>query len=197
VADVRRLYRRAMQRLTSALAVLGLTACGLAEPTTSPRTAAVSTWTDPNGLYSIDVTSPPVPRDVQELNGVGTINFKVYSIDDPPYSSRVTAFAYPGSSLAFDAEGELEHASGKAVARMGGQVTGREPVSLPGMIGLDLRFSVTSDDGGEGRGIARMLIAPAPNPKRYHAFCLAPKGADFAPCERFIQSLHPLSHAAT
>ena len=152
-------------------------------PTTRP-------WADPEGRFVVDLPGAPVPRRVQEITAVGTVNFTVYGDTAEPYVYRVTAFVYPvGPTTAFDAAGELRHASGRGVARMGGVMESEAPVAVDGITGLETRFSLTSPDGERAVGVQRMFIGSPPT--RYHAFCIAPAHADPAPCDAFVASLRP------
>lgn len=180
---------RASQLFIGLVAAFTLAASGCGGP------PAVSSppkpWSDPDGRFTIDVTGTPVPRAVQEITFIGTVNFKVYAIDDEIHY-RVSAFAYPWEKgQPFDLRGELWHASGKAVARMGGKPDRDDDVTVDGIQGKDIHFSFTTPDGFAGHGVQRMLIREEP-PARYHAFCIAPLDVDLAPCEAFLRSFHPI-----
>ena len=174
--------------LLAALSALSITACASAPPRAA--SAPPKAWTDPDGRFTVDLSGTPRPRDVQELTFIGTVSFKVYAVDTD-FSYRVSAFAYPwAQGQPFDRAGELAHASGRAIARMGGKPDREQPVVVDGVDGKDIYFSFTTHDGIPGRGLQRMLISEAP-PMRYHAFCIGPVDADLAPCEAFIRSFHP------
>ncbi|MBX3192815.1 MAG: hypothetical protein KF819_37875 [Labilithrix sp.] len=180
--------------LGSSLASLVLAGCTpVADPSSAAGGAALgpaTPWSDPDGRFTVDLAGAPKPRDAQEITAVGTVNYKVYGLDAEPYSFRVAAFAYPTlSGHPLDVAGELGHASGRAVARMRGTVEREADVTVDGVPGKDLYFTVTAPNGTRGRGVHRMLIASPPT--RYQAFCLAPASVDFAPCEAFVASLHP------
>ena len=158
-----------------------------------PRVASPPTsrpWSDPEGRFVIDLPGAPVARRVQEITAIGTVNFTVYGVNAEPYAFRVTAFAYPaGPDTAFDAAGEILHASRRGIARMRGTVESEAPVIVDGVAGLETHFSITSPEGERGVGVQRMFVGSPPT--RYHAFCLAPASADPAPCIAFVASLRP------
>lgn len=177
---------------TAGLGWLLLAATGCAQ-NAQPNHPTSRPWSDPDHLYTVGVAREPTPRDVQELNGIGTINYKVYKIEAEPYTYRVAALVYPGPipGMAFDPQDELGHASGKSVARMRGTIASdQNVVENAELFGKDLIFSV-EDGGHRGRGILRVFITRARPFVRFEALCIAPADADFEPCTAFVRSLHP------
>lgn len=172
---------------------LFVVACAPLPPASAPK---LSPWTAPDHRYRVDLPGQPVPRDVQEINGTGAIDFKVYAIDAEPYVYRVAALPYVGPiqpfEAAFDPKAELSHSSGKNIARMGGTVEREEPVTTDDRhLGRDTTFYVESE-GRRARGILRALITRSKPFVRYEALCIAPVDAEFGPCTTFVQSLRPL-----
>jgi hypothetical protein len=168
-------------------------ACTPLQPAASPK---LSSWTSPDRRYQVDLPGQPVPRDVQEINGTGTIDFKVYGTEAEPYVFRVAALPYVGPierfEASFDPKEELWHSSGKKVARMGGTVEKEEAVATDdGHLGRDVTFLV-EDEGHRGRGVLRAFITRKKPFVRYEALCIAPVDVDFAPCTSFVQSFRPL-----
>jgi len=181
-----------VKRLQWLIAVPLAAACMPSGTSTVPR--RTTPWSDPEHRLTVFFPGEPTPRAAQELNGMGTINYQVYAFDDAEHNAsyRACAFHYPDAVpglTSFDPAGELEHASGVQVARMGGDVRTVTHVLVDGLDGTEIVFGVRGDGGEAGVGVLRMLIGTSP-PARFEAWCITTEENE-ASCTAFVQSLHP------
>ncbi len=173
-----------------------LAACGGAAVAPKPPAQPV-TWTDPNGLYQIEVLAPPSQGARQSVTPFGTVDYTLYSFEDGLTAYRMAAFSYPildAKTARFDAKAELARTSAELVAHMQMTVADEQAVTiagLPDLIGEDLELGFSDDHGVSGHGILRLLINPLPSAMRFAALCLVPAAESLRPCERFVRTLVP------
>ena len=177
-------------RTSFALAAYAALAMSCASAPPLPATASSQSWTDPLGRVTGDLVGEVSPRDAQELTFIGEVHYRVYGVNEGFFSYRVYAFAYPWApGQPFDLAGEIEHASNRTVARLGGTPDLETDVVIDGVKGKEIRFSLITPEGERGHGIERLLIGMPPT--RYEAFCIGRADVDLAPCEAFIRTFRP------
>lgn len=165
----------------------------------TPALADAPAWVlyvHPDKIMSLRFPGKPVEASQEAPSPIGTLKFKVATLDRSDRVYVATAISFPVPPEKFNVQGALDGARDNSVAKMDGKVLSEKSITVDGVEGREIVFETKEGAKQFIHGMMRVFASNSP-PSTFVATAMRTATSSDPDAQKFVESMHMGSKVET